>query len=125
MRLGLFRAGTAPWLEREAGFQFVTTTVLDVMAPHIVQTDYLVRGYVSGFNPQYAPVQPTPWQVWNLPDFPPDNPWHKVGYVTLVSPGLYLRIGHAFCCMLIALVGGGIVRYLAATGPQPAASERS
>jgi hypothetical protein len=115
----------APWLEREAGFQLVTTTMLDLMAPHIVQTDYLVRGYVGGFNPQYSPVQPTPWQVWNLPEFPPDNAWHKVGYVTLVSPGLYLRIGHAFCCLLIALVGGGIVRYLAATGPQPAGSERS
>jgi hypothetical protein len=120
-----FLLALAPWLEREAGFQFVTTAVLDVMAPHIVQTDYLVRGYVSGFNPRFAPAQPTPWQVWNLPDFPPDNPWHKVGYVTLVSPGLYLRIGHAFFCILIALVGGWIVRYLAATGPQPAASERS
>jgi hypothetical protein len=95
------------------------------MAPHIVQTDYLVRGYVGGFNPQYPPAQPSPWQVWNLPEFPPEKAWHKVGYVTLVSPGLYLRIGHAFCCVLIALVGGGIVRYLAATGSRSVASERS
>ena len=94
------------------------------MAPHIVQTDNLVRSYVVGFNPQYAPAQLTPWQVWNLPEFPPDNPWHRVGYVTLISPGLYLRIGHAFFCILIAFLGGGIVRYVAATCPQPAAAER-
>ena len=56
MRLGLFSARTCAWLEREAGFQFVTTAALDVMAPHIVQTDYLVRGYVSGFNPRFAPA---------------------------------------------------------------------
>jgi hypothetical protein len=38
---------------------------------------------------------PTP--LWaNVPDFPPKNPWHRVGYVTLISPGLYLRIGHSF-----------------------------
>ena len=119
-----FILALAPWLQGEAGFQLVTTTVLDLMAPRIVQTDYLVRSYIGGFNPQYAPAQPTPWQVWNLPEFPPDNPWHRVGYVTLISPGLYLRIGHAFFCVLIAFVGGGIVRYLAATGPQSAMTER-
>jgi hypothetical protein len=119
-----FILALAPWMQGEAGFQLVTTTILDLMAPHIVQTDYLVRSYIGGFNPQYALGQPTPWQVWNLPEFPPENPWHRVGYVTLTSPGLYLRIGHAYFCVLIAFVGGWIVRYLAATGRQPAATER-
>ena len=120
-----FVLSLAPWFERDGGFQFVTTTMLDVMAPHIVQEDYLVRSYVSGFRPQYGPPpQLTPWQVWNLPDFPPDKPWHKVGYVTLISPGIYLRIGQAFCCVLVAFLGGGIVRYLAATCPQATVTER-
>ena len=30
-----FMMALAPWLEREGGFQFVTTTILDIMAPHI------------------------------------------------------------------------------------------
>jgi hypothetical protein len=120
-----FVLALAPWFERDGGFQFVTTTALDIMAPHVIQKDYLVRSYVTGFRRQYGPPdQPTPWQVWNLPDFPPDNPWHKVGYVTLISPGVYLRIGHSFCCVLVAVLGGGIVRYLAATCPQPTSAER-
>jgi hypothetical protein len=119
-----FVLALGPWLQGEGGFQFVTTMILDLMAPHLVQKDALLRSYGAGFNPQYAPVEPTQWQVWNLPEFPPDNPWRRVGYVTLRSPGLYLRIGHAFFCMLIAFLGGMIVRYLAATCPRPADTER-
>jgi hypothetical protein len=44
--------------------------------------------------------------------------------LTLISPGVYLRIGHAFFCLLIAFLGGGIVRSLAATCQEPAATER-
>ena len=39
-----------PGFKREAGFQFVTTTVLDLMAPHIVQKDYLLRSYGCGLQ---------------------------------------------------------------------------
>jgi hypothetical protein len=105
----------APWFESEVGFQLVTTTVLDVVAPHIVQKEYLLRSYVGAFNPPSDPVPPTPWQVWNLPEFPPSNPWRKVRYVTLMCPGLYLRIGHAVICVVAAFLGGEAVRYLAAT----------
>jgi hypothetical protein len=120
-----FVLALAPWLQGEGGFQLVTTTVLDLMAPRLVLKDDLLRTYGAGFNPQYAPVQPTPWQTWNLPEFPPANSWHRVGYVTLVSPGLYLRIGYAFFCVLTASAGGWVVRYLAATRPQPGAAEHS
>jgi hypothetical protein len=114
----------APWLQGEGGFQFVSTTILDLLAPRLVQKDDLLRTYGAGFRPQYAPTQPTPWQVWNLPEFPPENPWHRVGYVTVISPGIYLRIGHAFFCILIAHLGGLIVRYLATTCPPGILTER-
>jgi hypothetical protein len=104
-----FILALAPWIKGEPGFQLATTTILDLMSPHIVQ--------------EIAPVEPTPWQVWNTPDDPPANSY-SVGYVTLISPELYLHIGHAFFCILIAFVGGVIVRYLAATCPESAVTER-
>jgi hypothetical protein len=104
-----FILALAPWMEGEAGFQLATTTILDLMSPHIVQ--------------KIAPVEPPPWQVWNIPDDSPASS-RSVRYVTLISPELYLHIGHAFFCILIALLGGVIVRYLAATCQEPAAKER-
>jgi hypothetical protein len=104
-----FILALAPWMQGEAGFQLATTTILDLMSPHIVQ--------------KIVPVETTPWQVWNMPDDPPANSY-SVGYVTLISPELYLHIGHAFFCILIALLGGVMVRYLAATCQEPAATER-
>ena len=112
-----------PWFQTEIGFQLFSTTILDLLAPHIVQKEYLLRSYVGSFNPPFAPTAPTPWQHWNLPEFPPGNPW-QVGYVTLTSPGLYLRIGHAVFCVLIGLVGGEVVRYLAATRSEPSSTGR-
>ena len=118
-----FVLALAPWFQTEVGFQLATTTVLDVLAPHVVQTDYLVQGYMGGFNPQYEPAELTPWQAWNVPEFPPDKPWRMVGYVTLHCPGLYLRIGHAVFCMALAFLGGQAVRHFAAGRPQPTAGE--
>ncbi len=115
-----FVATLAPWFQTEFGFQLVTTTLLDLLAPYIVRQDYLLRNYVGSFNPPSAPVAPTPWQLWNLPEFPPEHPWRMVGYAPLLCPGLYLRIGHEIFCMLIAFFGGETVRYLAAKGSQPA-----
>jgi hypothetical protein len=119
-----FILSLAPWLQGEFGFQLVTTTVLDLLAPYIVQKEYLLRTYIGSFNPPTDPAPPSPWQTWNLPEFPPDNPWRRLGYVTLSCPGLYLRIGHAVFCMLVAFVGGEITRYLAATGLRSTATER-
>jgi len=119
-----FVLSMAPWFQVEIGFQLFTTTLLEFLAPYIVQKESLLRTYLGSFNPPAAPTPPTPWQIWNLPEFPPDNPWRMVGYVRLLSPGLYLRIGHAIFCMLIAFLGGEVVRYLAATRPQPDATER-
>jgi hypothetical protein len=105
-----FILALAPWMQGEPGFQLATTTILDLMSPHIVQKNVFLS-------------RPTLWQVWNTPEVPPANP-QFVGYVTLISPRVYLRIGHAFFCMLIAFVGGGVVRYLAATCQDTAATER-
>jgi hypothetical protein len=119
-----FVLALVPWFQSEFGFQLVTTTILDVVAPFIVQKEYLVRTYIAAFYPPFAPGEPTPWQVWNLPELPPDNPWHKAGYVTLHSPGLYLRIGHTMFCLVIALLAGEIVRWFAATRTGPSAQVR-
>jgi hypothetical protein len=119
-----FIVSMAPWLQVEIGFQLFTTTTLDLLAPHIVQKEFLLRNYLGSFNPPTDPTPPSPWQTWNLPEFPPDNPWRRLGYVTLTCPGLYLRIGHAVSCMLMAFIGGEITRYLAATRPGPTATER-
>jgi hypothetical protein len=101
-----FVLSMGPWFQNEIGFQLFTTTVLDLLSPYIVQKESLLRVYVGSFNPPASPTLPTPWQIWNLPEFPPENPWRTVGYVTLLSPGLYLRIGHAIFCMLIGFCGG-------------------
>ena len=107
-----FILALAPWFHTEIGFQLFSTTILDVLAPYVVQKEYLLRNYVGSFNPPFDPGVPSPWQHWNLPEFPPENPWRMVEYVTLISPGLYLRIGHAVFCMLIAIAVGTVVRYL-------------
>jgi hypothetical protein len=103
----------APWFQTEMGFQLVTTTILDVLSPYIVQKEYLLRTYLGAFNPSSDPVDRTPWQAWNLLEFPPENPWRMVGYVTLLCPGLYLRIGHCLFCVLVAFLGGQFVRFMA------------
>ncbi len=119
-----FVLALAPWFQTEVGFQLLTTTILDVMAPYVVQKEYLLRTYIGAFNPPSAPVQPTPWQAWNLPEFPPANPWRMVGYVPLLCPGLYLRIGHAVFCVVVGFLGGEAVRFLAAARSGPASPER-
>jgi hypothetical protein len=119
-----FVLALAPWFQREMGFQLVTTTILDVLSPYVVQKEYLLRTYVGAFNPSSDAVDRTPWQAWNLPEFPPENPWRMVGYVTLLCPGLYLRIGHAVFCVLVAFLGGEVVRAMAAARPRPEREER-
>jgi hypothetical protein len=118
-----FIIAMAPWFQSEVSFQLATTTLLDILAPHIVQKEYLLRSYIGSFNPPSGPTPPTPWQAWNLPEFPQETTWH-LGYATLHSPGLYLRIGHAACCLLIAVFGGETIRYLHATRSAPGAAER-
>jgi len=114
----------APWFQTELGFQLVTTTILDLMAPYVVEKDYLLKTYVGAFNPPSAPLQPTPWQAWNLPEFPTGNPWRMVGYVPLHCPALYLRIGHAVFCVVVAFLGGEAVRFLASSRSRPDSTER-
>jgi hypothetical protein len=118
-----FIIAMAPWFQSEVSFQLITTAGLDILSPYIVQKEYLLHAYIGGLNPPRAPTPPTPWQAWNLPEFPQETPWH-LGYATLHSPGLYLRIGHAACCLLIACCGGEIIRYLHATRSESRAAER-
>jgi len=118
-----FAVALAPWLEGRAGVQLVTTTVLDIIASRLVLPDELVSNYVNGYTLQFAPAEPTAWQSWNLPTFPPKKSWNAAGYVSLHCSWLYLRIGHAVFCMVSAILGGEFVRYLAATAPRPTATE--
>jgi hypothetical protein len=118
-----FVASMGPWFQFETGFQLVTTTILDLMAPYIVQQDYLLHTYIGQFNPPSAPTPPTPWQLWNLPDFSNGRVW-RMGYVTVQSPPLYFRAGHGVFSIVVALIGGEAVRCLAAMRSQPATAER-
>ncbi len=118
-----FLVSLGPWIHRETSFQLVTTTLLDIAAPHIIEREYLLRSYMAGFNPPSAPQAPTPWQVWNLPDFTEGEVWH-LGYATLQCPGLYLRIGHAALCLLLAFFGGEVARYVHASHSGPGVPSR-
>jgi hypothetical protein len=118
-----FIAAMGPWFHEQTGFQLVTTTILDLMAPYLVQKDYLLHTYIGQFNPPSAPTTPTPWQLWNLPDFSIGRVW-RTGYVTLQSPSLYFRVGHGVFCVIVALLGGEAVRFLAVMRSQPATAER-
>ncbi len=118
-----FVMSLAPWFYQETSYQLLTTTILDIASPYIVQKEYLVRAYVVGFNPPNAFGEPTPWQVWNLPDFSLGQRT-RMGYTVLQSPVIYLRIGHSAFCLLMAFVGGETARYLHSRRSQPGASER-
>ncbi len=118
-----FVASVGPWISSETSYQLLTTTVLDIAAPHIIQRDYLLRNYMTAFNPPSAPQAPSPWQIWNLPDFSLGERWH-IGYATLQCPVLYLRIGHAAFCLVVAFFGGEAARYLYATRSEPGAGNR-
>ncbi|MGP0066450.1 MAG: hypothetical protein ACLQGP_23040 [Isosphaeraceae bacterium] len=118
-----FLVSLAPWIHAETGYQLLSTTILDVGSPYIIDNRYLVQSYVRGFNPPSAPESPTPWQVWNLPDFPQEANYRQ-GYATLHCPWLYLRIGHAAFCLLAAFLGGEAARYLYARRSRPGAADR-
>ena len=118
-----FVAAMAPWFQTETSFQLVTTTILDLMAPYIVERENLIRTYIGGFNPPSDPIRPTPWQLWNLPVLAGERVW-RTGYVSLHGPVLYFRIGHGVCCLVIAFLGGEAVRYLAAVRSQTETAQR-
>ncbi len=73
-----FLFALSPIVSEQTYHQLVTTTVLDLAAPYIVNNQYLLRTYMLAINPPSAPESPTPWQVWNLPDI--HNPAHDLGY---------------------------------------------
>lgn len=114
----LFTLG--PWVGDESFHHFITTTILDIAAPTIVDNRYLIPSYMMAMNPPTAPVDPTSWQVWNLPDFrtSTNRAW-TIGYVTLHSPPLYLRIGHGLFTLIAGLIGGELSRFLYLRRPSP------
>ena len=118
---GVYFAFTlAPWVGDEAGHHLVTTALLDLASPHIVDNRYMIPTYIAGLNPPLWGVDPTPWQAWNLPDFrTSSNRTWSVGYVTLHSPPLYLRIGHGLFTLIAGLVGGELARFLYLRRPAP------
>ena len=114
--VGLLRLHPAPWVDKEASHQLLTTTILDVASSYIVDNQYLIKNAlaVQAINQGIPAPTPTPWQDWNLPNFQPRETW-GLGYVRLHSSFLFLRIGHSAFCLLIAVAGGEISRYLHAS----------
>ena len=103
-------------MDKEASHQLLTTTILDVASSYIVDNQYLIKNAlaVQAINQGIPAPTPTPWQDWNLPNFQPRETW-GLGYVRLHSSFLFLRIGHSAFCLLIAVAGGEISRYLHAS----------
>jgi hypothetical protein len=108
----------APWVDKEASHQLFSTTLLDLASPYIINNQYMLVNYKNAFAPPEAPEAPTPWQVWNLPNFQAPGSW-GMGYVRLHCPFLYLRIGHCAFCLLIAIAGGELARFLSVTKVDP------
>jgi hypothetical protein len=119
-----FVVSMAPWFQAETGCQLVTTTILDLLGPYFVREDYLLRTYIRQFNPPSAPISPTPWQVWNFPDFSGGTKSWRYGWHTVQSPPTYFRVGHGVFSLVIAFLGGEAVRYLATMRSQPERAER-
>jgi hypothetical protein len=105
-----FLFALTPWLEDQASYRLLTTTVLDLISSSVVDKSYLARTYIPAFQPPSTPGTPTPWQVWNLSE--PDATRWRHGYAELHAPFLYFRVGHAAFCVLIAMAGGELTRYL-------------
>jgi hypothetical protein len=118
-----FVMSLAPGIDRETSPQLLTTTILDVGSPYIIEKSYLVKAYIKYFDAPSAPETPTPWQAWNLPEIMQAETW-RLGYATLHCPSFYLRIGHAAFCLLAAYFGGEVARYLYARRPAPGAANR-
>jgi hypothetical protein len=108
-----FLFALAPGVDQQASHQLLTTAMLDIASPHLVDNSYLLNSYKLAAGAPVSLVPPSPWQVWNLPDFrTAENSQWRIGYVNLHSPFLYLRIGHAVFCLLFAYAGGELARYL-------------
>ena len=62
----------APWVDKEASHQLLTTTILDVASSYIVDNQYLIKNAlaVQAINQGIPAPTPTPWQDWNLPELP-------------------------------------------------------
>ena len=119
-----FAFALAPWIDERTSHQLLTTTILDLVSPYVVKNEYMLTSYkVMAMTPA-VPDEPTLWQVWNLPDFrtTANRKW-TIGYVTLHSPFVYLRIGHAAFCLVFGFVGGEVARFLF-LGRSPASSPR-
>ncbi len=106
-----FLIALAPWIEEQTGYRLATTTVLDVISPNVLDTKYLARIYIQTMQPPSSPTRPTPWQVWNLTEYPMAPVWRH-GYAELHAPLLYFRVGHSAFCLILAMLGGELTRYI-------------
>lgn len=106
-----FLVALAPWVEEQASYRLATTTVLDIISPSLIDTKYLARIYMQTMQPPTAPTRPTPWQVWNLTEYPVSSVWRH-GYAELHAPLLYFRVGHSAFCLILAMLAGELTRYL-------------
>lgn len=115
-----FLFALAPWVDERASHQLLTTCLLDLASTQIIDNRQMAESYKLAMNPPRSPEVPTPWQVWNLPEFLTHGNGNWInGYVTLHSPFLYLRIGHSLFCLLMAFAGGELARYHYLRRPSP------
>lgn len=106
-----FLIALAPWVEEQTSYRLATTAVLDIISPSVLDTKYLARIYMQTMQPPSSPTRPTPWQVWNLTEYPMAPVWWH-GYAELHAPLLYFRVGHSAFCLILAMLGGEVTRYI-------------
>jgi hypothetical protein len=117
----------------------ITTAILDLLYPKVVPPPAAApAGPGMGPGPA-AMVQPRRWEVrvfktgglvggWPMTPVPPRSPWAAwtatdretgsgttIGGVSFAIPDSFQRIGHSLFCLLAALIGGMITRYLYST----------
>ncbi len=115
-----FLFAMAPGFEEQASYRLATTTVLDLVSPHVLDLNYLTRIYAQTMQPPSSPARPTPWQTWNLTEYPLSPIWRH-GYAELHAPFLYFRVGHSAFCLILAMLGGELTRYLGTRSIEPSA----
>jgi hypothetical protein len=122
----------------------ITTAILDLLYPKVVPPPAAAPAG-PGIGPAMGPApaamaQPRRWEVrvfktggfGPMVPVPPRSPWAAwtqtdretgsgttIGGISFALPESFLRIGHSLFCLLAALSGGMITRYLYSTRDEP------
>jgi hypothetical protein len=99
---GYLALSVGPFLGPATSPHLATTTLLDLAFEHCYHDPY--GGPVVRANP-FVPTKKDTWDRWNWPEAVVDPRMHNSSYYVM-APDTFLRIGHSFLSLPIALAGG-------------------